>query len=49
MLAAISREGAMNRANAYKAVVGDNQRVGREADEGVNSRPYTYPILMTFR
>jgi tryptophanyl-tRNA synthetase len=46
VLAAITPKGAMNRAHAYKAAVAENQRAGRQADEGVNMGLYTYPILM---
>ncbi|WP_417335387.1 tryptophan--tRNA ligase [Halobacteriovorax marinus] len=39
-------KGLMNRAHAYKALVQNNEEIGKDLDHGVNMGIYTYPILM---
>lgn len=39
-------KGLMNRAHAYKAMVQENEKEGRDTDVGVNMGLYAYPILM---
>ncbi|WP_054708976.1 tryptophan--tRNA ligase [Bacillus sp. JCM 19041] len=46
ILATFASKGLMNRAHAYKAIVDENNRLGKETDEGVNMGLFTYPILM---
>ncbi|MFI8688317.1 tryptophan--tRNA ligase [Rossellomorea sp. NPDC077527] len=46
ILACFAPKGLMNRAHAYKSMVDDNQKGGREIDNGVNMGMFTYPILM---
>ena len=36
----------LNRAHAYKAVVGDNLKAGKQPDADVNAGLYNYPVLM---
>ncbi|MBF0205904.1 MAG: tryptophan--tRNA ligase [Oligoflexia bacterium] len=46
ILACLTSKGLMNRAHAYKAIVADNEKNGRDTDDGINIGTYTYPVLM---
>ena len=46
VLACFTSKGLLNRAHAYKTIVEDNVAAGREADKGINTGLYTYPVLM---
>lgn len=46
VLACFTSKGLLNRAHAYKTLVDDNVKAGREGDKGINTGLYTYPILM---
>jgi len=46
MLSCFTVKGLMNRAHAYKAIVQDNEDLGRDPDHGINMGLFTYPILM---
>jgi len=46
ILACSTPKGALNRAPAYKAAVAANRAAGRQADEGVSTGLFTYPVLM---
>ncbi len=46
ILACFTSKGLLNRAHAYKAIVEDNLKAGREEDKNINAGLYTYPVLM---
>lgn len=46
ILSCFTAKGLMNRAHAYKALAQNNEKLGRDPDQGVNMGIYTYPILM---
>ncbi|ARK32654.1 tryptophan--tRNA ligase [Halalkalibacter krulwichiae] len=46
ILSCFAPKGLMNRAHAYKALVDQNNQMGRDVDDGVNMGIFTYPILM---
>lgn len=46
MLSCFTVKGLMNRAHAYKALVQENEELGRDEDHAVNMGLFTYPILM---
>lgn len=47
MLTCMSAKGLLNRAHAYKAMVQENENLGRtDLEEGVNMGLFSYPILM---
>ncbi|UOQ44383.1 tryptophan--tRNA ligase [Halobacillus salinarum] len=46
ILSSVTGKGLMNRAHAYKAQVEQNNREGRDRDDGVNMGLFNYPILM---
>lgn len=46
LLACCTAKGLLNRAHAYKAAVQENDRAGRDADQGVNAGLFNYPVLM---
>ncbi len=46
MLTCVAAKGLMNRAHAYKAAVQDNLDAGEDADFGINTGLFCYPILM---
>lgn len=46
LLAPVTPKGLLNRAHAYKAIVGENARAERSPDAGVNMGLFTYPLLM---
>ena len=46
LLLAITPNGVLNRAHAYKAAVAANLEQGKSDDDGVNLGLFTYPVLM---
>ena len=46
MASCFTIKGLMNRAHSYKALVQENEELGRDVDHGVNMGLFTYPILM---
>ncbi|MDY0151125.1 MAG: tryptophan--tRNA ligase [Candidatus Cloacimonas sp.] len=46
ILLAFTPKGLMNRAHAYKAMLGLNAEAGKDPDDGVNMGLFTYPVLM---
>jgi tryptophanyl-tRNA synthetase len=46
MLTCVAAKGLMNRAHAYKAAVQENLDSGEDADFGINTGLFCYPILM---
>jgi len=46
LLACVSGKGLLNRAHAYKAAVDKNLADGRDADDGVTTGLFMYPVLM---
>jgi len=46
MLTCVAAKGLMNRAHAYKAAVQENLDAGEDADFGINTGLFCYPILM---
>lgn len=46
ILSCVTAKGLLNRAHAYKAAVADNERHGRDPDDGINAGLFGYPVLM---
>jgi tryptophanyl-tRNA synthetase len=45
-LSCVTAKGTLNRAHAYKAIVEENIRRGRNADDTINAGLFSYPVLM---
>lgn len=43
----VTPKGLLNRAHAYKALVEENEKNGKDKDDDINMGVYNYPILMT--
>ncbi|MDE0298065.1 MAG: tryptophan--tRNA ligase [Candidatus Poribacteria bacterium] len=46
ILNCFAAKGLLNRAHAYKAIVDDNLKAGRDPDKQINMGLYNYPVLM---
>ncbi len=46
ILSCVTAKGLLNRAHAYKAVVEENIRQGRNTDDNINAGLFSYPVLM---
>jgi tryptophanyl-tRNA synthetase len=46
ILACLTAKGLLNRAHAYKAIVEENIRQGKNSDDNINAGLFSYPVLM---
>lgn len=46
ILSCVTAKGLLNRAHAYKAIVEENIRQGRNTDDTINAGLFSYPVLM---
>ena len=46
ILSCFTAKGLMNRAHAYKAIIQENEKNGRDRDHGISMGTYSYPVLM---